>query len=71
MSTSQRLDINVVIKSKPEKKYAWEWHFGGYNVYNRATPFRIGIDFDENGTMKYTQPGLFGFIPSIAFNFKF
>lgn len=71
MSTSHRLDINFVIKSKPEKKYAWEWHFGGYNVYNRATPFRIGIDFDENGTMKYTQPGLFGFIPSIAFNFKF
>lgn len=70
MSTSHRLDINFVFKSKPEKKFKWEWHVGGYNVYNRATPFRINVT-EEDGKLKYTQPGLFGFIPSIAFNYKF
>ena len=72
MSTSNRLDVNFVFKSKPEKtKFAWEWHLGAYNVYNRATPFQIRVEVDDNGQLKYTQPGLFGFIPSVAFNFKF
>ena len=71
MSASHRLDLNFVIKSKPEKKFQTEWHFGGYNVYNRATPYQIKITQTKEGAMKYTQPGLFGFIPSVAFNFKF
>jgi hypothetical protein len=71
MSNSHRLDLNLVIKSKPGKKYASEWHLGGYNVYNRATPFQIQVSQNEDGSMKYTQPGLFGFIPSIGYNFKF
>lgn len=72
MSTSHRLDLNFVFKSKPEKKkFAWEWHLGAYNVYNRATPFQIRVEQTDNGGLKYTQPGLFGFIPSVAFNFKF
>lgn len=71
MSTSHRLDVNFIFKSKPNKKFNWEWHVGAYNVYNRATPFRIEVQIDENGALKYTQPGLFGFIPSLAFNFKF
>jgi hypothetical protein len=71
MSNSHRLDLNFVIKSKPTKKYASEWHLGGYNVYNRATPFQIQLTQGKDGAMKYTQPGLFGFIPSIGYNFKF
>ncbi len=71
MATSHRLDVNFVFKSKKDKKFAWEWHVGAYNLYNRATPFGIQIELDENGKLKYTQPGLFGFIPSFAFNFKF
>lgn len=71
MATSHRLDVNFVFKSKPDKKFAWEWHVGAYNLYNRATPFQIQITQDESGKFKYTQPGLFGFIPSFAFNFKF
>lgn len=71
MSTSHRLDINFIIKSKSTKKYASEWHLGAYNVYNRATPFQIQIQQNEDGSFKYTQPGLFGFIPSIGYNFKF
>jgi len=75
MSPSHRLDINFVHLSRrknKERKFQGEWHFGAYNVYNRATPYRIEIKALDNGVgYKYTQPGLFGFIPSIAYNFKF
>lgn len=71
MSTSHRLDVNFIIKSKAGKKYASEWHLGGYNVYNRASPFQIKVEENKDGSRKYTQPGLFGFIPSIGYNIKF
>ena len=71
MSSSHRLDVNVVWKSMDTKKFKGEWHFGAYNVYNRATPWRIEVIPDENGGFKYVQPGLFGFIPSVAYNFEF
>lgn len=70
MSASHRLDINFIRKSTKDKRFKSEWHFGAYNLYNRATPYRIDVTFDENG-YQYSQPGLFGFIPSVAYNFKF
>ena len=36
-----------------------------------STPIQIEITEAEDGTLKYTQPGLFGFIPSLGYNFKF
>lgn len=72
LSPSHRLDVNLVFRNKRTKRFKTEWHIGGYNVYNRATPYRINVTLDETtGQLKYTQPGLFGFIPSIAYNFKF
>jgi len=74
MSPSHRLDINFVLKPRPEKnkKLKGEWHFGAYNVYRSTTPFRIQIVPTENSLgYQYQQIGLFGFIPSIAYNFKF
>ncbi len=72
MSSSHRLDLNFVIRNKPTKKFRSEWHLGAYNFYNRATPYTIRVKLDEQtGGLKYEQPGLFGFIPSIAYNFKF
>jgi len=72
LSPSHRLDINFVFKNKPHKKFQSEWHIGAYNFYNRATPYRIRVKLDETtGQLKYEQPGLFGFIPSIAYNFRF
>lgn len=73
LASSIRFDINFVVKRKEKKnaRFDWEWHFGAYNFFNRATPYRIKIDIDENGKYSYSQPGLFGFIPSIAYNFKF
>lgn len=71
LNSSHRLDVNWVIRNKKERRFKYEWHLGGYNVYNRATPFTTRIVPTENGGYKYEQPGLFGFIPSIAFNFSF
>jgi hypothetical protein len=74
MSPSHRLDLNFVLGPRPEKKrkFTSEWHFGGYNIYNRATPYRINIEPADQGIgYKYVQPGLFGFIPSVAYNFSF
>lgn len=77
MQPTHRLDINIIRRSKPlnkkgqPRKFRTEWHFGAYNVYNRAAPYRINIVAGENGGYKYQQPGLFGFIPFVAFNFEY
>ena len=79
MSSSHRLDLNFVLQGRKnrlfgnKKKKLWtgEWHIGCYNTYNQAQPFRVNIVPTENGGYKYEQPGLFGFIPSFAYNFKF
>ena len=51
---------------------AHEWYadkpFFANNFYNRASPFRVAIN--HNGVAyQYVQQGLFGFIPSISYNF--
>ena len=71
MSPSHRLDVNFVWQSKETKRFRGEWHFGVYNLYNRATPWRIELETNDDGGFKYIQPGLFGFIPSVAYNFDF
>jgi hypothetical protein len=71
---AHRLDINFVLKSRLDRKWMrWtgEWQIGAYNVYNRAQPYKIKVVEDGNGGYKYQAVGLFGFIPSIAYNFKF
>ncbi|MGZ5245111.1 MAG: TonB-dependent receptor, partial [Bacteroidia bacterium] len=69
-SPSHRLDINFVIKRKPGRKWEGEWNFGAYNVYNRAQPYRVETK-QVNGEYKLVQKGLFGFLPFVAYNFKF
>lgn len=73
MSASHRLDVNFIIKSKNKRQkfFKGEWHIGAYNLYNRATPFMINAELQEDGAYKYVQPGLIGFTPSIGYNFKF
>lgn len=70
LSDAHRLDIGLILKSKERKRFKSEWHFGIYNVYNRATPVSLIVS-NENGQYKYVQPGLFGLIPSISYNFEF
>ncbi|MBK0403511.1 TonB-dependent receptor [Adhaeribacter sp. BT258] len=70
-SPSHRLDLNLVLKNKPHKRWQSEWCFGAYNVYNQTQPYRVKVEPNGKGGYKYSQVGLFGFIPSIAYNFKF
>jgi hypothetical protein len=70
LSAQHRLDIDFTIKSLPRKHWQGEWHIGAYNVYNRAQPNRVSLVVEPNGSYKYEQRGLFGIIPSIAYNFK-
>ncbi len=67
---AHRLDVNLIIKRKPTRKWAGEWHLGCYNVYNRAQPFRIDVGMDKQGNYQYEAMGLFGVIPSVAYNFR-
>lgn len=71
LSDSHKLDVNLVIKNKPGKKYQAEWHIGAYNVYNQTQPYRIKTQKNSDGSYSYKQMGLFGFIPSIGYQFKF
>lgn len=70
LASSHRLDINLIVKGPRREFGQGEWHFSAYNFYNRAAPYRIS--FASNGTsLEYVQQGLFGVIPSIAYNFRF
>lgn len=71
LAPSHRLDVNLIIKSKPNKKYQEEWHIGGYNIYNQTQAFKTQIEQNGTGNLNYKQIGLFGFIPSLAYNIKF
>ena len=72
MSPSHRLDLNMTLHGNKKKKFWSEVSFGCYNTYNRAQPYRVNIVPQEGGLgYKYEQPGLFGFIPSVAYSFQF
>lgn len=72
LAPSHRLDIGLKFKSKPDRKFQWQWFAGVYNVYNRANPIGINIEQDEtDGSLRYTQPGLFGLIPFLNYGFRF
>lgn len=71
MSSSHRLDVMLIIKSKSKKRFNGTLNIGVYNVYNRATPIAINIYQDESGNFKYEQPGLFGIIPTISYKIEF
>ena len=72
LANTHRLDAGIKFKSKPGKKFQWQWFAGVYNTYNRANPIGIIIEQDEtDGSLKYSQPGLFGLLPFISYGFKF
>lgn len=72
LASSHRLDMGLKLKSKPGRKFQWQWFAGVYNVYNRANPIGINIEQNElDGSLRYTQPGLFGLIPFLSYGFKF
>lgn len=72
LADTHRLDIGLKFKSRPGRKFQWQWFAGVYNAYNRANPVGINIEQNENdGSLRYEQPGLFGLIPFISYGFRF
>jgi hypothetical protein len=71
LADTHRLDLGIKYRSKPGKRFQSEWFAGVYNVYNRATPYGISIEYDGNGSYRYEQPGLFGLLPFVSYGFKF
>jgi len=74
LSPNHRLDLNIVLKPRPNKKkrFKSEWSFSAYNVYNSNTPYTVDIVLlDDPSRFAYREQGLFGFLPSIAYNFSF
>lgn len=72
LSNTHRLDLGIKFKSRPGRKFTWEWFAGVYNAYNRANPIGISIEQDDvTNALRYEQPGLFGLIPFISYGFTF
>lgn len=76
LPSAHRLDISITMKSKAKGARKWmkwqgEWSIGAYNFYNRAQPYKIQLETNEDGSVKYVSKGLFGFIPFIAYNFRY
>jgi outer membrane receptor protein involved in Fe transport len=71
LADSHRLDLGIKFRSNPGKKFQWHWFAGVYNGYNRASPIGIVIEQNEtDGSLRYSQPGLFGLLPFISYGFK-
>lgn len=71
LADTHRLDLGIKYKSKPDKRFQSEWFAGVYNVYNRAMPYGISIELNNDGSYRYEQPGLFGLLPFVSYGFKF
>lgn len=72
LADTHRLDLGIKFKSKPDRKFNWQISAGVNNVYNRASPIGIFIEQDEtDGSLRYSQPGLFGLLPFLSFGFNF
>lgn len=67
---AHRLDLSLTYYTRPNRKIKGEWSLSIYNVYNRPMPYTINIKKRPDGGYQYELPGLFGLIPSIAFNFE-
>jgi hypothetical protein len=68
-----RLDLSATLEGKPNKKLKSSWSFGIYNLYNRQNAYTIDFreDPDNSTRTQAVQTTLFGFIPSVTWNFKF
>lgn len=72
LADTHRLDAGLKFMSKPEKQFQWHLFVGVYNVYNRASPVGMIIEqSEEDGSLRYLQPGLFGLLPFISYGFRF
>lgn len=69
-----RLDVSFTYTPKPNstKRVKSSWNFSAYNLYNRANPYFIYIDANEDTqTIQGKEVYLFPIVPSVTWNFKF
>ena len=69
LSPSHRLDVSLTLKGRENRRFRGDWSVGIYNLYNYAQPYKIKV-VKEGNSYRYTQPGLFGLLPSISYNFN-
>jgi hypothetical protein len=69
-----RLDVSATLTPSKNKGRTWqgEWVFGVYNIYNRMNAASITFQQNkETAVNEATRLSIFGFIPSVTYNFKF
>lgn len=71
LADTHRLDLGIKYNSKPGTSFQWQWFIGVNNAYNRTNPIGIFIEEDDAGNFRYIQPGLFGLLPFISYQFEF
>lgn len=69
-----RLDVSATLTPSKNKGRTWqgEWVFGVYNIYNRMNAASITFQQNkETAVNEAVRLSIFGFIPSVTYNFKF
>ena len=75
MPAYHHLDVSAIYTPNPNSTKRWqgEWVFGIYNLYSRYNA--ASISFKENkdvrGKNEAEKLSIFGFVPSVTYNFKF
>ena len=73
MPDYHRLDLNLHLKGKENKRFQSSWDFSLYNAYNRYNAYSISfVESEVNpGQTEAVKLSLFGIVPSVTWNFKF
>lgn len=74
MPSYHRIDVAFTYTRKPNstRRFKSSFNFSIYNLYNRANPYFIYIDIDQdNKTIQGKEVYLFPIVPSVTWNFKF
>jgi len=73
MPDYHRLDLNVHLKGKGNKRIESAWDFSIYNVYNRYNAYTITFRESESipGVTEAVRLSLFGIVPAVTWNLKF
>jgi len=75
MPAYHHLDVSATYTPKPNSTKRWkgEWVFGIYNLYSRYNAASISFRENEDirGKNEAEKMSIFGFVPSVTYNFKF
>jgi len=73
MPDYHRLDLNIHLEGKGNKRIKSSWDFSLYNLYNQMNAYTINFRESETNpnVTEAVKLSLFGIVPSITWNFKF